>query len=127
MTNGEAALQLVVGLEHLRMQSGIGGGVRRSPEDLIEDARKYQAYLDESEGVDDGYLSVFVLTSKTYMAETDYDDRSQIVGIYATQEAAVSYRDNAVPPVADGVITEWGVHDVIVGPDGQYLPIGAGE
>ena len=123
MSNGENALQLVVGLEHLRMQNGIGGSVRRTPEDLIEDARKYQAYLDETSPE---LLSVFVLTSRTYKT-TPEDWDNVIVGIYATREAAESYRDNSVLPVVDGEITEWGVHDRIVGENGQYLPIGEGK
>ena len=126
-SNAEKALSYAMSLAH----ATAGGGLRRTPEQIIEEAEKYQVFLDAGEGFDDGYLSVWVLTSPTYKAEphenfATFAERA-IVGIYATQEAAESYRDNATPPVTDGVITNWGVHDRIVGPDGQYLPIGAGE
>jgi hypothetical protein len=41
------------------------------------------------------------------------------VGLFVSREAAESYRDNAIPPVTDGKITEWNISDVIVGPGGM--------
>ena len=42
------------------------------------------------------------------MDDAPFDD-NLIVGVFATREAAESYRDNAVGPVTDGKIVEWGV------------------
>lgn len=91
MSNGETALQIVIGLEQLRMQTGIGGGVRRTPEDLIEDARKYQAYLDEG---GPGERTVFVVM----------DQDARFVGVYGTWEEAEQVRLDSCPT---GEIGEW--------------------
>lgn len=127
-TNAEKALSYAMSLAH----ATAGNGIRRTTEQIIEEAQKYQEFLDEGDGFDDRYLSVWVLTSPTYKrvlgdAASLRPTGDNIIGIYATEEAAESYRDNATPPVADGVITNWGVHDLVVGPDGEYLETGAGE
>jgi hypothetical protein len=55
--------------------------------------------------------SVFVMTSNVY-GEPEPGapfDQNRVVGVYATREAAEAYRDNAIPPVEDAKIVEWGV------------------
>lgn len=125
MANGETALSYAMSLAHATAT----GTMRRTPEQIIDEARMYRGFLDETEGHDDGLSSVWVLTSATYKLEPGEDllgPDENIVGVFASREAAESYRDNAQSPVRDGVITEWIVDDQIVGEDGQYLDVGAG-
>jgi hypothetical protein len=114
-SNAEKALSYAMSLAH----ATAGNGIRRTTEQIIEEARTYKSFLDEGE-----LMSVFALESPTYLSD---EQLSPLIGIYATREAAESYRDNATPPVTDGVITEWGVSDQIVGPDGKYLETGENE
>jgi hypothetical protein len=123
-TNAETALNYAVSLEHARIAGNGPGRPVNSAGDIIEDARKYQEFLDEGDGFD-GYPSVFVLTSPTYKFQRDDGSPEQhddvIVGLFASKESAESYRDNAVGPVTDGKITEWGVASEIVGPGGTII------
>lgn len=105
-TNAETALSYAVSLA---LSGASGGGLRRTPDQIIEEAEKYRDFLDESEG---GSVvgSVWVLTSPTYLGPTHLED-TVVVGVFATREAAVHFTRIAIPPVTDGVITEWAVTD----------------
>ena len=100
MSNRETALNYVIGLEQLRMQNGVGGSVRKTPTDLIEEAETFRQFLDVGNVKEN--RTVFLLTGRD-------DDDAMILGVYATREDA-----NAAASVAEDVdtmITEWEVHD----------------
>lgn len=115
-TNAETALNYALSLAH----ATAGGGVRRTPEQIIEEAAKYREFLDASDRDDLLGSSVWVLTSPTY---TD----SPLVGVFATREAAEQYRDYATPPVTDGDITEWMVTDLVDHSIGETPETGEGQ
>lgn len=50
----------------------------------------------------------WTLESDTYLVDPSYDGGiRRIVGIFRSKRAAEWYRDHAVPPVSDGIVSEW--------------------
>lgn len=111
-TNAETALSYAVSLA---LSGASGGGLRRTPDQIIEEAEKYRDFLDDSEG-DSVAGNVWILTSPTYTEGAALDG---VVGVFATREAAEHFRDHAIPPVTDGAIAEWAVEDFADGSDGE--------
>lgn len=99
-TNAETALNYALSLAH----ATAGGGVRRTTEQILEEARQYREFLDASDRDDEGLSSVWVLTSEM--------DGEELIGIFATLSAAEYYRRNAIPPVVGGKIQPWAIQDL---------------